>query len=63
MTDHATFPPQTISSPFAWLGRAVSRAALTVLDWQSRQASRRQLLAFDERALKDIGAKIGRAHV
>ena len=53
MTDHDVSHPSL--PPLARLGSALSHTMQVLLDWQQRQASRRQLLSFDERALKDIG--------
>lgn len=48
--------PRSISQPLlSRLGKALARATQTLLEWQQRQVARRQLLSFDERALKDIG--------
>lgn len=43
--------------------KAVARAAEQVAEWQARSRSRRELMAFDDRSLQDIGLSRGDAYM
>jgi uncharacterized protein YjiS (DUF1127 family) len=48
--------PAPRRSPWALAGAAIDDAVTTLLNWQERSRQRRQLLALDDRALKDFGS-------
>ncbi len=60
---HEANPGRGLSLVLASTLKAVARAADLVAEWQARSRSRRELMAFDERTLQDIGFSHGDAYM